>query len=62
MKCVCASLNTEKTILAYTAFRRRNDNDSEGLYESFLVEIEVTSGSNRFLFNVKGTKFQSIQV
>jgi hypothetical protein len=54
IKIVSASINYERTILSYTTFRKKSENDEEGKYESFLVEIESKKSNNRFLFNLKG--------
>ncbi|KAL0476605.1 hypothetical protein AKO1_002842, partial [Acrasis kona] len=61
MKCVCASLNAEKNILAFTTYRKKKE-DQDGLYESYLVELEDTIGPNRFLFSgAADATYRSIQ-
>lgn len=76
MKCVAASINHDKTILAFTTFKRSSrghvgDGVSDfhgrgggerGVYDSFLVEVERKNGNNRFHFNIRGSQFQNIQV
>lgn len=47
--------------IAYTTLRKRSESDDEKIYESFFLLDGTEQNNNRFLFNVKGSVFQSIQ-